>query len=331
MQDKYTYIGAICPIATYGLPIFWKSKNGRLLNTLTMTQNKCLHMIMGAFQMTNITAMEIEVSIPPIELWMEYRLKMEALWVNHLAKDHPIVSRVYPEQRNHTLPSHPPPLPLYDVTKRYRMNPKLKLMTCITQVSKRIIEETEHIIPHAEPPWRPSEIDFNDRVRIFTPKNTPGKSLKEDWMNDHIELTMEEEDSHKTLFIYSDGSLLEKKGRRYSGFGVIGYNQGRKVFERREALGEHTKVFDAEMAGLHAASTKARWFIENKPTNRRPVKIVFYVDNTGAIHRIFKGSPGSSTSPLKRLQMGDLQPTKLKQGGKSGHHLVPWAPGHHQQ
>src|SRR5260370_4051730 len=111
-------------------------------------------------------------------------------------------------------------------------------------------------------------------------------------MNDHIELTMEEEDSHKTLFIYSDGSLSEKKGRRYSGFGVIGYNQGRKVFERREALGEHTKVFDAEMAGLHAASTKARWFIENKPTNRRPVKIVFYVDNTGAIHRIFKESPG---------------------------------------
>src|SRR5260370_38382595 len=121
-------------------------------------------------------------------------------------------------------------------------------------------------------------------------------------MNDHIELTMEEEDSHKTLFIYSDGSLLEKKGRRYSGFGVIGYNQGRKVFERREALGEHTKVFNAEMAGLHAASTKARWLIENKPTNRRPVKIVFYVDNTEAIHRIYKGSAGLAQANSRSIR-----------------------------
>src|SRR5260370_31121106 len=140
---------------------------------------------------------------------------------------------------------------------------------------------------------RPSKIDFDDRVKLFTPKNIPGESLKEDWMNTHIKLMTEEDESHETLFIYSDRSLSEKKGRRLTGFRVIGYNQGRKVFEWREALGEHTEVFNAEMAGLHAAAMEARWYIKNKPANRRLVKIVFYMDNMGAIHRIliFKGSP----------------------------------------
>ena len=52
MHQEHTrriYIGAICPIATYGLPIFWQSKNGKLQMTLATTQNKCLHMITGAF------------------------------------------------------------------------------------------------------------------------------------------------------------------------------------------------------------------------------------------------------------------------------------------
>src|SRR5258707_14060874 len=36
------YIGAIHPIAMYGLPIFWKSKNRKLLTALSTTPNKCL-------------------------------------------------------------------------------------------------------------------------------------------------------------------------------------------------------------------------------------------------------------------------------------------------
>ena len=54
-----------------------------------------------------------------------------------------------------------------------------------------------------------------------------------------MELVMEEEDNLNILFIYSDGSLTEEKGRKHSGFRVIGYNCGRKVFERKEATGEY--------------------------------------------------------------------------------------------
>src|SRR5260370_2711150 len=41
VHARQIYIGAIHLITTYGLPVFWKSKNRQLLNTLNMTQNKC--------------------------------------------------------------------------------------------------------------------------------------------------------------------------------------------------------------------------------------------------------------------------------------------------
>ncbi len=138
------------------------------------------------------------------------------------------------------------------------MNPKTKHTTCITQVSKRIIEETKCTHPNAEPPWRPSEIDFEDRVQIYTLGNLAGESVKKVWANNHMELVMEEEDNRDILFIYSDSSLLEKNRRRHTGFGIVGYCQGRRVFEQKEALREHTEVYDAEMVGLHAAAKEAR-------------------------------------------------------------------------
>ncbi len=106
------YIRAIQPINTYGLPVFRKSKNGKLLTTLAMTQNKCLRMITGAFHTMNIAAMEIKASIPPIDIWMDYRLKMEALHLATLPRDHPIICHVYPDQRSQPTPaSHPHSLP----------------------------------------------------------------------------------------------------------------------------------------------------------------------------------------------------------------------------
>src|SRR5260370_27142023 len=175
-----------------------------------------------------------------IDMWMDYILEMEALHASRLAEDHPIVCCLYPEQCNHCPPVSPPPLPPFDNSKRHRFNPKTKFMTCITCISKRIAEDTEHTTPNAEPPWRPSEEDLLDRVKIFTPDNQPGASAKEEWANAHIELITELEDQHEHLFIYSDRSVTEKNGKRTLGFGIVGYNQGEKVFAHKEALGEHT-------------------------------------------------------------------------------------------
>ncbi len=249
-------------------------------------------MITGTFCTTCITAMETEASIPLIDIWMEHRLEMEALQIATLPRDHPIICCVYPDQRIQPIPVAP--LPPFIESRRYWTNLRTKFTTCITHISKWILEETEHTFPNAEPPWRLSEVNLHDRVILFTPENRPGESIKEEWANTHLEFTTEEEGNEDILFVYSDGSLSEQEGRRCTGYGVVGYNQGRKVFETSRAMGKHTEVFDVEMAGLHMVAIEARCFIESMPTENRPHMIVFYANNTGTIQRIFEGSPGKA-------------------------------------
>src|SRR5260370_5564117 len=171
-------------------------------------------------------------------------------------------------------PTSPPPLPPFNKSKRYRINPKTKFTTCITRISKRIIQDTETIAPNTEPPWWLSKEDLLDRVKIFTPGNCTGMSVKEEWANAHIELAMELEEHLKHLLVYSDGLLSEKNGMRHTGLGLVGYHSGARVFKHKEALGEHTEVYDAEMASLQAATTEARHFIKSTQPDRRPNRII---------------------------------------------------------
>src|SRR5258708_35195984 len=76
---RQLYYGTILPIALYRLPLYWRSCKGQTLNHLKRLQNKCLHLITGAFKTTPTITMEIEASIPPIDLYLEYKLDTEAL------------------------------------------------------------------------------------------------------------------------------------------------------------------------------------------------------------------------------------------------------------
>jgi len=60
-------------------PLFWKSHNGQALNHLRRLQNECLCLTTSTFKTTPMMAMEIEASIPPIGLYLEYKLDAEAL------------------------------------------------------------------------------------------------------------------------------------------------------------------------------------------------------------------------------------------------------------
>ncbi len=86
--------------------------------------------------MTNITAMEIEASIPPINLWLDYTLDMEVLHISHLANDHPITCHIVPEHRIEPTPSTTLPLPPHTPSRRKRTNPRTKATMCITRISK---------------------------------------------------------------------------------------------------------------------------------------------------------------------------------------------------
>ncbi len=140
-----------------------------------------------------------------------------------------------------------------------------------------------------------------------------------------MELILDEEENNNILFIYSDGWLSEKRGKRHSGFGTVGYNKGRKVFKRKGALGEHMEVYNVEMAGLCTATMEVRWFIKNKPMTNRPHKIVSYADNTGAINRIFKGSPGKAQAHSRGFRR---EVCDILNMNKEAIVAISWCPGH---
>src|SRR5258708_16799316 len=159
-------------------------------------------------------------------------------------------------------------------------------MTCITRISKRILENTEHTKPHPEPPWRLTEIDIPDNIQVFLLTNTPGQSSKEEWTNKHIEFMTEIEDNDHYLIVYSDGSLTNNDSRRRSGYGVVGYAQGHKVFRQRKALGEHAEVNNTERQGLWAAAEETRRNILDECTETQPKRIIFYANNSQASSKI---------------------------------------------
>ena len=162
------------------------------------------------------------------------------------------------------------------------------------RISKRMLDNTECMRPHPEPPWRITKIDIPERVQLFLPDNTPGKSAKEEWANNHTEFMAEVEDNLSYLLIYSDGSLSEKDGRRHTGFGVVGCNKGQEVFWASRALGKQVEVFNTEMAGLCTTVEEARKYMTDPQYKQKSDKIIFYADNATAIAKIFEGTQGKA-------------------------------------
>src|SRR5260370_36283334 len=69
---RWMYLGAVLPITMYGSVAFWDGKSTAICNTIEHTQNKALHMITRGFKMTPIPALEIEASIPPIDITLNF-------------------------------------------------------------------------------------------------------------------------------------------------------------------------------------------------------------------------------------------------------------------
>ena len=120
----------------------------------------------------------------------------------------------------------------------------------------------------------------------------PGRSAKEQWKDDHNNFVTDLADNPDFLFVYSDRSLTEQRGRRRTGYSVIGYNKGEVVFKRNRALGEHVEVYDAEMMGIQIAAEETRKYMAAEHSLPIPSSIIFYTDNAGSIDRIFGGKPG---------------------------------------
>ncbi len=215
--------------------------------------------------------MEKEAVIPPINILIEYKLNMEALRLSHIGNNHSIKPRTLkmPHQNRH--------------------NHTKKANTCIQHLVDREVENTEKTNPIAIPPWNEDTCNLEERLKIFIPSNNLVEHSKEEWRDAHLEFMTDFEEDLEYLFIYSDGSLMNREGRRITGYGVVGIHNGQMIFERKGALGKHTKVINAKMFALQMAAKETQILVERDLSNIKPKNIIFYTDNIAAINTITGG------------------------------------------
>jgi ribonuclease HI len=102
------------------------------------------------------------------------------------------------------------------------------------------------------------------------------------------------------------------------------YHEGTIIHQNRGALGQHAEVYDAEMEGLATAAEAVADILERpRPL---PIKQIYYfTDNTGAIQRIFKGTPGKAQSSSIRFHRAMLRTLDANPALSIA---VEWTPGH---
>ena len=80
----------ILPIITYASAVWWtgKQKHNQILNKV---RNKVLHLICAAFCITPTHALELEVSIPPLSLYLDSLTRHTAIHFNKLGTNNSIL------------------------------------------------------------------------------------------------------------------------------------------------------------------------------------------------------------------------------------------------
>ena len=146
------------------------------------------------------------------------------------------------------------------------------------------------------------------------------------WARQHKRLLRKIETKPEELTVYTDGSLSHDQGVWRTGAGIVAFCRGKALFQHRIALGEFAEVYDAEMEGLASgAEAVLEWLAQTGPRHGIQ-QIRFFADNTGALQRIYKGTPGLDQDRSLRFR-------------RATHHIldtnpelkidITWVPGHH--
>ena len=331
------YICGIRPILTYGSTVWWKGSRTHI-NILTPVQNRALRLITGGFRTSPTTALEVESSVPPIDLFLDYLRTRAATRISKLTLNHPVVIRLPPtvrppEANTLSVPLKTPYLPVrqYRNLARRHNAEQARLeeyaeSTQLWKLAAYIIPGTENINILAETPWHRTEFDadLRDRICFLTPPNDPNPDIKEIWTErHHAQITQWKTDNRNRLLVYTDGSLSFTRDGRHTGWGFVGLRNNAIAKLEKGSTGPRAEAYDAEMEALAQASSYALSALEDSALNTHSVH--FFTDNTGAIQRIFKGTPGKAQSCSLRFRQNILQILD---------HLpdisitVEWVPGH---
>src|SRR5258708_67804 len=299
-----TFYSVVLLIVTYGSIAFWDGKSSAVKNTLECMQNKALHFITGAFKTTPIHALEIESSIPPINITLDYYMECYATCTQRLNHSNPVMCCIPNHHREDILiqltplPCFPPPpknLIAPYLIRQHKAKIKKTMTTQLICMAKGITNNMECISPHAEPPWHRLEYDYDihDCIRLYIPENRAGTSVKTEWAEDHANLYDEYKGDSEVMFIYTDRSLSYNNGIHRTGYSIVAYRNGTEIASVKGSMGEHVEVYDTKMRALEVAVELIHKLI-NSETSTPPSKIIIATNNMGTLQWIFRGSPGKA-------------------------------------
>ena len=92
----------------------------------------------------------------------------------------------------------------------------------------------------------------------------------------------------------------------HTGWEYVGYKNNAIAKLEKGSTGPRAEAYDAEMEALAQASSYALSTLNDGNLNNTHA-IHFFTDNTGAIQRIFKGTPGKAQSCSRRFRQNILE------------------------
>ena len=161
--------------------------------------------------------------------------------------------------------------------------------TNLLEIAKHTCHSHERIDPYLTAPWRRTKHSFAERLQVNACKpETRDNKEKQAIVDSHKKQVQKLAEKEENLIIYTDGSLVKKKGFPQVGAAAVGYHKGTEVFSKTMGMGGRAEVYDAEMAGLMMGAKQATRFITSHP---EITKICYFVDNAAAAEAIFDPKP----------------------------------------
>ncbi|KAJ3562483.1 hypothetical protein NP233_g9541 [Leucocoprinus birnbaumii] len=301
---RILYKTCVLPIMTYASAVWWTGKACHAKH-LRLVQNRALRLICAAFKTTLVNALEVEGSIPPIHLHLDYLNRKAGIRLNKLSVSSPVIQRLPPAWSD----AHEPETDSHPGTEH---------PTQLNKIASLTAPHHERIFPFLLPPWRKTSADYADRF-IINAETGP----KEEAAAIHLQRFAELRDNPEHIVIYSDGSQRSIKKRfRWVGAAAVGFYGGDEVFHRKIGLGGKAEVYDAELTGM-AMGLKAAISKANENPEIRHIHI--YADNVSAIGTIHDPKPRQGQL-LALSFYNDMH--KWLDAHPENQLSIEWCPGH---
>lgn len=285
---RMMYKSCVIPVMTYASAAWWTGKKSheRLLEKI---QHRGLRLICAVFRTTPIAALEIEASIPPIQVELNRLNRNCALRFNKLSTSNPIIQCLDDAWRAGLLPSCPPAV-------HYKLNragtKDQKRTTQLQNIAQLTNPKYERIFPFSTLPWRRVKADFGTQLHFVPP---PAKEKDNDKKKQQQKLVEEHQKKLSTLLsstynicIYTDGSLKPIHRVKRAGAGLVAYRGNQEVFSRSIGLGCHAESYDGEIVALSYAAGMAANFSAQDNT---VTYWQFFTDSAASVEAIFDTSP----------------------------------------